>query len=128
MMPVTTFPTNLPGQIEEVWASGYRTTTLEAISGKEVRVSWRSNPRRRFRVKFNFLRDDTACPAPNAAYTEVALLQAFLNDMKGSFNSFSVTDPVAGTAVTVRFVEDSLEMSKLFAHVWSASFEVIEVL
>ncbi|MEI6226316.1 MAG: DUF2460 domain-containing protein [Deltaproteobacteria bacterium] len=127
-MPVTTFPSNLPGQIQELWGSSYRTTTLEAISGKEVRVSWRSNPRRRFRVKFDFLRDDTNCPAPNAAYTEVSLLQAFLNDMKGSFNSFSITDPISAASVTVRMVEDSLELRRVVAHVWAASFEVVEVL
>ncbi len=127
-MPVTTFPTNLPGQIEEVWASGYRTTILEAISGKEVRVSWRSNARRRFKVKFEFLRDNVNCPSPNASYTEVGLLQAFLSDMKGSWNSFSITDPVAGTSVTVRLTEDSLELTRIVSHIWSASFEVVEVL
>lgn len=127
-MSALTFPSNLPGQIQEVWTSRYRTKILETVSGKEVRASWSASPRRRFRAKFNFLRDNANCPAPNAASTELALLQTFLSAHRGSWDSFAITDPISGSTVQVRLVEDSIEFTKVVEHVWSCSFEVVEVL
>ena len=127
-MSAAVFPSNLQGQIQELWGSEYTTRVLKAVSGKEVRASWRSSSRRRFKVTFNFLRDNANCPAPNASYTEVGLLKAFFDTHKGSWDSFSITDPIAGTAVTVRLVEDTISFSRIVAHVWASEFDVVEVL
>lgn len=127
-MSAMTFPSNLPGQIQELWSSRYRTKVLETVSGKEVRASWSAAARRRFRVRFNFLRDNVNCPAPNATSTELALVQTFLSTHRGAWDSFSIADPISGATVTVRLVEDSIEFAKIVDHVWSAAFEVIEVL
>ncbi len=127
-MSALTFPTTLPGYIAESWSSEYRTSVFQAISGKEVRTSWASNPRRRFRVVFDCLRDNVNCPSPNASYTEVGLVQNFLSTCKGSWDSFAVTDPVSTSSVTVRLVEDSIRLVRVASHVWACDFEVVEVL
>jgi hypothetical protein len=127
-MSAAVFPSNLPGQIQEMWSSSYSTRILRSVSGKEVRAAWGSAARRRFKVTFNFLRDNAACPAPNAAYTETGLLRAFLDTHKGGWDSFSITCPIDGTSVTVRLMDDSISFTRVVAHVWASSFEVIEVL
>jgi hypothetical protein len=128
-MSAMVFPSNLAGQIQEVWTGTYATKVLESVSGKEARASWRASARRRFKVKFDFLRDDVHCPAPNAAYHELELVQLFLSTHRGAWDSFSITDPISGaTGVTVRLVEDSISFTKIVDHVWSADFEVVEVL
>ena len=128
-MSALVFPTNLPGEVQEVWTGTYATKVLESVSGKEVRASWRAATRRRFRVRFNFLRDNVNCPSPNAAQTELALVQGFLSTHRGSWDSFAFTDSASGaTGVVVRLVEDSIEFQKIVDHVWSCAFEVVEVL
>lgn len=128
-MSALVFPTNLSGEVQELWTGTYATKVLESVSGKEVRASWRAAPRRRFRVRFNFLRDNVNCPAPNASQTELALVQGFLSTHRGAWDSFSFTDPATGaTGVTVRLVEDSISFEKICANVWACGFEVVEVL
>lgn len=128
-MSALVFPTNLLGQVEESWTGTYSTKVLESVSGKEVRASYRAAVRRRFRVRFPFLRDDVHCPAPNAAYHELELVQLFLSTHRGAWDSFSITDPISGSSgVIVRLIEDSITFTRIVNHVWSSEFEVIEVL
>ena len=122
------FPSNLQGQIQELWGSEYTTRVLKSVSGKEVRAAWRSSSRRRFKVTFDFLRDNANCPSPNASYTETGLVRAFFDTHKGSWDSFSITDPLSGAAVQVRLVEDSISFARIVPHVWQSEFEVVEVL
>ncbi len=51
------FPMNLPGMTPKVTVEPYyRTTIQEAVSGKELRVSWWSYPRYKITLEFEFLR------------------------------------------------------------------------
>lgn len=105
----------------------YRTSVYETVSGKEQRVSWDASPRYRYRVRFNVLRDDRAAPAPWAAYSEVGTVLKFLDDHKGSFDSFLFNDPLTGSQVRVRLEEDSLTIKRIVNHLWSAEVSFVSV-
>ena len=127
-MSAATFPSNLAGQIFETWSSGYKTRVLESVSGKEVRASWRSSGRRRFRVIFDCLREDVHCPTPNGSYHEVELVQAFLATHKGGWDSFAIADPISDASVQVRLDSDSITFQRIASGIWASEFDVVEVL
>jgi hypothetical protein len=123
------FPT-LPGldvAVERV--PYYATETHESVSGKEVRVSWRTQPRIRYRLTINGARTGTNAPSPYAAYNEMSALLYFLDLHKGSFESFLYPDPYTAGNVRVRFVEDSLRMTQVVDGWWKVdSLEMVSVL
>lgn len=126
-MSALTFP-SLPGlDVEVARAAQYKTKIFETISGKEQRIAWESTPRITYKLKYNVLRDDVAAPAPLAAYSEIGSLLYFLDTHRGAWDSFSFTDPYDNTTKTVRLVEDSLEVTQIVPHHWSASLSLITV-
>jgi hypothetical protein len=105
----------------------YKTTIHESLSGKEDRASWQSTPRYRYRLVYNLVRDNVAAPAPWAASSEAGVVLGFLETSKGCFDSFVYNDPYSGTPTQVRFVEDSISLTKIADHAWSVSVEFISV-
>jgi hypothetical protein len=126
-MSALVFPT-LPGLDVEVSRDAkYKTKIFETVSGKEQRIAWENTPRYTYKLKFNVLRDDVAAPAPYAAYSEVGALLYFLDTHKGSWDSFTFTDPYDATSRTVRLVDDSLTVTSIVPHYWSAELSLISV-
>jgi hypothetical protein len=123
------FPT-LPGldvAVERV--PYYATETHESVSGKEVRVSWRTQPRIRYRITINGARTGTAAPSPFGAMSEMAALLHFLDAHFGSLESFLYPDPYTASNVRVRLVEDSLRMTKVVDGWWKVDgLEMVSVL
>jgi hypothetical protein len=107
----------------------YATEVHESVSGLETRVSWRTLPRIRYRLKINAARTGTAAPSPFAAMSEMAALLHFLDAHRGSFESFLYPDPYTAGNVRVRLVEDSLAMTQIVPGVWSVdSLELVTTL
>jgi hypothetical protein len=123
------FPT-LPGLDVAVERSpSYATEVHESVSGKEVRVSWRTLPRISYKIRINGARTGTDAPSPYAAMDEMAVLIYFLDLHKGSFESFLYPDPYTGSNVRVRLVEDSLRMVQVVSGWWRIdSLELVSVL
>jgi hypothetical protein len=96
----------------------YSTQVNESVSGREVRVSWRTQPRIRYTLRFNFLRTGTQAPSPYTSYSETGVILAFLDQHLGALGSFLYADPYTGAQVRVRLVEDSLQMVQIVPGVW----------
>lgn len=112
------FP-SLPGLAPNVSREPrYATQVYESVSGREVRVSWRTQPKIRYTLTFNFARTHTQAPAPYTSYSEMGVLLAFLDIHLGAFDSFLYADPYTGAQVRVRLVSDSLEMVQIVSGVW----------
>jgi hypothetical protein len=67
---------------------------------------------------------------PNpAAYTEIAIVQYFIDTHYGNGDSFHITDPYDGTTDrVVRFVDGSVTLNRIVTGVWSCSFDLISVI
>lgn len=74
----------------------YSTTVQTEASGRELRVAQRSAALYRYRMAYDFLRQD-------AAGDEAQTLLAFLAAHRGSWDSFLFTDPYASTASATSF-------------------------
>lgn len=124
------FPSNLRGvSIEVERSTEYQTVILTSASGKEQRVQYQTVPRYRYRLRFHTLRQDKACPAPNAAYTETAIIQKFHDDHRGSWDSFLYDDPYSGSQVRVRFASDTLTFRRIVDRAWMIErLEMVQVL
>jgi len=107
----------------------YATEVHEAVSGREVRVAWRTNPRVRYLLQVNGARTATQAPSPYSSYSEMGVLLAFLDTHLGSFDSFLYPDPYTGANVRVRLVEDSIRMTRVVDGWWKVeSLELVTVL
>jgi hypothetical protein len=112
------FPT-LPGlDVQVTREPRYATQVYESVSGREVRVSWRTQPRIRYTLKFNFLRTGAQAPSPYTSYSETGVILSFLDTHLGSFDSFLYADPYTGSQVRVRLVEDSIQMTQIVPGAW----------
>jgi hypothetical protein len=134
-MSSNVFPANLPGMtVEILQAPSYATRVLRSVSGKEVRASWRSSAITRIRVSFAFLRTGTNAPAPNAAYTELGLVEAFHTTHKGAQDSFLLDNsggvfiPGGVSQPRVRFVDDELAKQRIVPGVWACELDLETVL
>jgi hypothetical protein len=116
-------------------APAFATRTLRAVSGKEVRASWRPSAITTYRLKFNFLR--TTVNAPNetgsggqdwSAYTELALVKAWHTTHRGSWDSWYLVDPDGGASVQVHFTSDEIQFSRIVPGVWECELEAETVL
>ena len=99
--------------------SKYATSIYGSLSGAEVRVSWQTQPRYRYTVKFNFLRTNVQAPAPYTSYSEAGVVQWFLDVHHGSLDSFLFADPYTGSEVRVRLVDDSVRMTQIVFGIWT---------
>jgi hypothetical protein len=121
------FPNNLPGMSAEIErGTNYRTTIYKTVSGGEQRVLWGPNPIKRFRLQM-VLRSDVNAPAPWAAYSELDLIHNFIDQHKGSFDSFLFTDPDDNVQYRVRFAEDEISMERVVQGVWTAEIDLVTV-
>jgi hypothetical protein len=122
------FP-SLPGvDVAVTREPAYATQVHEAVSGKEVRVSWRTAARIAYRLRFNFTRTATAAPSPYATSSETQVILDFLDTHLGSFDSFLYLDPYTAANVRVRLVEDSIRMEQMVPGVWTAELSLVSVL
>lgn len=114
-----TFP-SLPGvDIAVEREAIYSTTVHTSASGTEQRASWQSSPRYHYTLAFTCLRDAVNAPATSTPETQIIL--NFLDQHKGSFDSFLYTDPFDGSTKRVRFVADSLVYKREVMGIWSVS-------
>lgn len=127
-MSALVFP-SLPGlHIEPVRGLKYPVSIKEAVSGREDRTVWASTPRRRWRLRLNFLRESVAAPAPFGAYTEVSVVDYFVETHFGTGDSFHIIDPKDRvTDRVVRFVVEP-ELKQIVQGIWTADFELISVI
>lgn len=80
-------PTSLPGFALKVSREPYTNTTVqEAVSGRELRSTWWSLPRYRYRLSFDFLRT-------TSTLMELQSLAAFWSGHFGQLDSFLLQDP-----------------------------------
>ena len=96
----------------------YATQVYESVSGRSCRVSWRTQPKIRYTLRFNFARTNVQAPG-FPAYSEMGILLQFLDDNLGSAGSFLYADPYTGSQVRVRFIEDSIQMTQIVSGVWT---------
>lgn len=121
------FP-SLPGlDVAVELEPAYRTTVHETVAGKEYRTTWGVAKRFRYKLRFNFLRESTAAPAPWAAYNEKAIVEKFHDDHFGSFDSFLFTGP-DGVQRRVRFASDTLTFVRSASGLWDLEADLISVL
>ncbi len=85
----------LPGMMVTDLEPLYKTLVFPSAGEVEQRVSLLSDARRRFRVRFPFLRDTVAAPAPWSPYSEIGIVQWFHDQHKGAFDSFLFDHPRA---------------------------------
>jgi len=119
----------LPGfDIAPTRGSKYPVTKKESPSGREDRTVWASTPRRRWRIKFNFLRESVAAPSPWGSYSEVSVVDYFIDTHFGTGDSFHILDPKDGaTDRVVRFVSEP-DLKRIVSGVWSCEFDLISVI
>lgn len=119
----------------------YRTKVLQAVSGKELRVSWSSSSRTTYTLRFDAARTVTSGRGdynsstgawtvnPSGAYTEYSVIQAFLDTHRGSWDSFLFVDPISGSQVRVRLIDGSITYSRIASGAWAiSSLQLIQVL
>lgn len=105
----------------------YSTQVRTSVSGKEQRTSWQGTPRYRYRLKFNVLNTARTAPSPWAAYDEAAIVQKFMDDHLGAWDSFLFNDPYSGVQTRVRFESDSLVLRRVVSGIWEASTSLLSV-
>ena len=134
-MSSNVFPANLPGMtVERSVLPSYSTRVLRAVSGKEVRAAWRSNPITRLRITFGFLRTWANAPSPWGAYTELGLIDSWHTTHKGQWddflldNSTGVFIPGGASQPRVRFASDEIEKRMIVPGAWSCQFDLVTVL
>jgi hypothetical protein len=126
-MSSNVFP-DLPGlDIQVTRRSLWATPIQTATSGKEQRASLQATPRYEYAIKANVLRSEVAAPTPYQALNELTVLLGFIDDHKGAWDSFLFNDPVDGVQRRVRFVEDSLSVTRVADKLWSADLTLISV-
>ena len=74
----------------------YQTTVQTESGGRELRVNNQVAARYRYRITYDFLRQD-------AATNEAQTLLAFFSTHRGSWDSFFYTDPYSNTVTTQSF-------------------------
>jgi hypothetical protein len=127
-MSDSVFPT-FPGlDIQVKRTPIFETTVQQAKSGKELRASWRANPRYAYKLKLNVLRSATALQ-------EVQTLLNFFEQHRGRWDSFLFNDPYDAVQRRVRFDQDKLEAERIAmdtvsggGHTWQVSVDLISVL
>lgn len=119
-MSSSTFPTLAGAQIEVERTPFYSTNVQTEASGRELRAAWLAAPRYRYRISYDFLRQD-------AGGDEAATLLNFFITHKGSFESFLFTDPHDGATVRVRFASDELPLQRRVGRVWKGEVELVSV-
>ncbi len=127
-MSNSVFPT-LPGlDVSVKRTPTFDTAVQQARSGKELRASWRANPRYVYKLKFNVLRSV-------AALQEVQTLVNFFETHRGRWDSFLFNDPYDSVQRRVRFDQDKLEAERIAmdtvtggGHTWQVTVDLISVL
>lgn len=101
----------------------YATDVYYTISGKRQTVSWESAPRYRYRLTYEFLRDNVNAPAPLAAYSELGAIVAILDACRGEWDTFTFVDPHDGVSRTCSLSESEPTVTKIADHHFAASLE-----
>jgi hypothetical protein len=115
------FPLYIPGIDIVIKRSTIYSTTIESSDYKiERRASWYLNPRYKYEIKFNFLRQSVL----QSTYDEVAELVNFFDSNRGSLYSFSLIDPVDGITRQVRF-DESLTLEQFLYKIYNSSVILI---
>jgi hypothetical protein len=125
-MSAHTWPA-LPGLLMRVSRDSLHNFDVhESISGKEQRVSWESTPRYRYRITYEFLRDNVSAPSPFGAYSELDAVIYIVDQCRGGWDFFAYTDPVDGTSRNVR-LDGDLQVTKEADQYWTASLSFVSV-
>lgn len=94
----------------------YKTAISEFENGVEQRRSLWPNPKRKFTLQYN-----------NRSSSDLETIQTLFQGKLGAFGSLTFTNPNDDTEYTVRFVEDSLKVEKVFYELYNFQFDLIEV-
>ncbi len=94
----------------------YKTAISEFENGVEQRRSLWPSPKHKFTLQYK-----------NRTSAELATITSLFNSKLGALTSFTFTNPNDNTEYTVRFLEDSLKIDKVFYELHDFQFDVIEV-
>jgi uncharacterized protein (TIGR02217 family) len=95
-LSTSVYPTLAGSQIDVDRTPVYSTTVQTEASGRELRIAQRSAARYRYRISYDFLRQ-------NASPDEAQTLLAFLSVHRGQWDSFLFTDPYNAAASATSF-------------------------
>lgn len=95
-MSASIFPTLAGSEIEIDRSPIYDTTVQRESSGRELRIARQSAARYRYRVRYDFLRQDSGGD-------EFGTLMTFYATHRGSWDSFLFTDPKDSAVTTASF-------------------------
>jgi hypothetical protein len=102
-------------------------TVRRTVNRKEYRTLWPAPPVYHYKLKFNYLDQNTAAPAPFGTYNQVSVLSSFIDTVYGTWDTFSYTDPIDGTSRTVRFEQGTLKLKKLAEGMFEAQVQLVSV-
>ena len=100
----------------------------ESDSGVEERTSPWTTDRYEYTISFPVMQTAISAPSPYGSNTEPAALIRAFDDANGILLTYTFTDPFTASSVNVRFVEDSLTLSRIVPGIWKASFKLVTVL
>lgn len=91
----------------------FHTKVQKAVSGRELRAAMMAYPMYRFKLEYEFLRDDRSSMSPASPRDELKKLGGFFTARMGMFDSFLYTDP-ADNAVTDQLIGTGDGATKTF--------------
>lgn len=123
-MSMEVFP-SLPGLDIAITRQSIRATSiLTSRSGKELRAKWWSEPRYKYSLTFNVLRQT----GYDTTEDELAVLHEFWMRHYGPWDTFLFDDPVDGERRRVRFVSDDFDLTRVAEDAFeSRQLELISV-
>lgn len=104
----------------------YATSVFTTESQVEQRFSHQATPRFRYRLRYT-LRGSKAAPSPWQAYYETAIVQKFVDDHRGEWDSFLFDDPWDAVQRRVRF-DGMPQFTQLVSGVWDVEIGLVSVL
>jgi hypothetical protein len=104
----------------------YATSVFTSESQVEQRFSHQASPRFRYRLRYT-VRTSVNAPGTWSAYSEKAIVQKFVDDHLGEWDSFLFDDPWDAAQRRVRF--DGLpQFTQIVPGVWDAEIGLVSVL
>jgi hypothetical protein len=120
------FPVLPLRKLESQRAPVYATSVFTTESQTEQRFSHQATPRFRYRLRYT-VRAAKAAPAPWQAYSEAAIVQKWIDDHRGEWDSWLIADPWDGSQVRVRF-EGLPQFTQIVPGIWDVEIGLVSVL
>ncbi len=86
------FPTLTGMTYDTVKTPIYNTVTKKAVSGREVRIAYMATPMYKWKLNFEYLRDQMGVQVPVSPFNDMKSLMGFYLDRQGCYDSFLFND------------------------------------